>query len=205
MTKQVPYWLFGVTMIAGLATIVSPLVLFGVSEQGWQLAARYTVRVSFPLFLLTYLARPLTTLWRTDMTRWLLRNRRYLGLSFALAHTIHLAALSSFFIFIGTMPDTATMLGGGLAYALMFVMAATSNDKSVSFLGSNWRRLHTVGLHYIWFIFLITYMGRLSVGEGDQQSDTLFIVGVVGSGLVFGALLIRLAAAWKPRQRRATS
>jgi methionine sulfoxide reductase heme-binding subunit len=204
-TKQIPYWLFGVTTFAGLATILGPLALFGISEQGWQLAARYTVRVSFPLFLLTYLARPLTTFWRTETTRWLLRNRRYLGLSFALAHTIHLGALTSYFVFIEQVPGMEAVLGGGLAYALMFIMAATSNDQSVKALGSNWGRLHTVGLHYLWLIFLVTYLGRLSEGEGGTETGSLFMVGIVGSGLAFAALLLRLTAAWKKRQRRATA
>lgn len=205
MTRQIPYWLFAVTMVAGLATIVGPLVLFGVSEQGWQLAARYTVRVSFPLFLLTYLARPLTTLWRTDTSRWLLRNRRYLGLSFALAHTIHLAALTSYFIFLDTIPNAATLLGGGLAYALMFVMAATSNDKSVSLLGRNWTRLHTIGIHFIWFLFTYLYLGRLLGAKADGGANEFFWTGVVGFSLALAAFFIRLAAAWKSRRRRAAA
>lgn len=204
-TRQIPYWLFGATALAALGTVIGPLTLFGISEQGWQLAARYTVRVSFPLFLLTYLARPLTTFWRSNATRWMLRNRRYLGLSFALAHTIHLGALSSYFVFIEQSPDVATLVGGGLAYALMFLMAATSNDQSVRAMGANWGRLHTIGLHYLWLIFLVTYLGRLSGGEGGNQTDALFMVGIVGSGLTFSALALRLAAAWKSRSRRATT
>jgi len=201
-TRQIPYWLFGVTTIASLATVIGPLALFGLSEQGWQLAARYTVRVSFPLFLLTYLARPLTVFWRTETTRWVLRNRRYLGLSFALAHTIHLGALTSYFVFLKQSPDVATLIGGGLAYGLMFAMAATSNDRSVKALKTNWGRLHSIGLHYLWLIFLVTYLGRLSGGEGGAETNALFMVGIVGSGLAFAALALRLAAAWKIRARR---
>jgi len=203
-TKQIPYWLFGATTVAALATVMAPLAAFGVTEQGWQLAARYTVRVSFPLFLLAYLARPLTAFWRTETTIWLLRNRRYLGLSFALAHTIHLGALTSYFVFIGEMPGMEAVIGGGIAYALMFVMAATSNDQSVKALGRNWARLHTVGLHYLWRIFLVTYLGRLSDGEGGTDAGSLFMVGIVGSGLAFSALALRLAAAWKRRPHKAT-
>ncbi|WOF74838.1 hypothetical protein QMT40_002497 [Parvibaculaceae bacterium PLY_AMNH_Bact1] len=199
--RKIPSWLFALTLIASLATVIGPLVIFGVSERGLQLAARYTVRVSFPLFLLAYLAGPLATLWRSNLTRWLQRNRRYLGLNFAVAHTIHLGALTSYFVFLGVSPDAATLIGGGLAYALMFAMAATSNDWSAKKLGINWRRLHSVGIHYLWLIFLITYMGRLSDTEGGDTAEDLFAVGVVGSALVFGALLIRLVATWKRRWR----
>lgn len=201
--RRIPSWLFATTVVASLATVIGPLILFGVSERGWQLAARYTVRVSFPLFLLAYLAGPLVVLWRTNLTRWLQKNRRYIGLNFAIAHTIHLGALTGYFVFIGVSPDAATLIGGGLAYVLMFAMAATSNDWSVRKLSTNWRRLHSVGLHYLWFIFLITYMGRLSGGEGGTTTEDLFVVGVVGSALVLGALLVRLIGILKRRQRAA--
>ncbi len=201
--KQVPYWLFGVTAFASLATVIAPLAYHGISETGWQLATRYTVRVSFPLFLLTYLAGPLLILWRSESSRWLMRNRRYLGLSFAIAHTTHLAALTSLFIFIGEAPDLTVMLGGGLAYALMFAMAATSNDQCVKALGVNWNRLHKAGLHTLWFVFLFTYLGRIFDREVDDPAGTLLLAGIVGSSLVFGAFLVRLLAAWKRRQRGA--
>jgi len=197
--RKIPLWLFAVTLVASLATVIGPLALFGVSDRGLQLAARYTVRVSFPLFLLAYLAGPFVALWRTNLTRWLQKNRRYIGINFAIAHTIHLGALTGYFVFMGVSPDPATLIGGGLAYVLMFAMAATSNDRSVGKLGTNWRRLHSVGLHYLWFIFLITYMGRLSEGEAGGRPEDLVVVGVVGSGLAFTALALRLTAAWKRR------
>ncbi len=197
--RKIPSWLFAVTLVASLATVIGPLALFGVSDRGLQLAARYTVRVSFPLFLLAYLAGPLVSLWRTNLAHWLQKNRRYIGINFAIAHTIHLGALTGYFVFMGVSPDAATLIGGGLAYVLMFAMATTSNDRSVRKLGTNWRRLHSVGLHYLWFIFLITYMGRLSEGEAGGRPEDLVVVGVVGSGLAFIALALRLTAAWKRR------
>ena len=92
------YWLLGLTALVAAATVAITLALWGTGEAGLLLASRYTVRVSFPLFLLTYIARPAAQLWRGERTRWLLRHRRHLGLSFALAHTVHLAALTAFFL-----------------------------------------------------------------------------------------------------------
>jgi len=201
--RRIPSWLFAVTLIASLATVIGPLAHFGVNETGWQFATRYTVRVSFPLFLLTYLASPLVILWRSEASRWLMKNRRYLGLSFAIAHTTHLAALTSLFIFIGEIPDVTAMLGGGLAYALMFAMAATSNDHGVKLLGANWNRLHKVGLHFLWFIFLFTYLGRVSDRAADDPSGSFLVAGIVGSSLLFTSFLLRLLATWKRQQRRA--
>lgn len=204
-TRQIPYWLFGATTLASLATVLGPLTLFGVSEEGWQLAARYTVRVSFPLFLLAYTASSLATLWRAEQSRWLLRNRRYLGLSFTLAHTIHLGTLTSYFVFLNETPDLPTLLGGGFVYLVIFAMAATSNDQSTRTLGANWKRLHTTGIHFIWLMFTYLYWGRLSGAKAEGATNEFFLTGVVGSGLAFAALLLRLAAAWKKRQRRAAA
>ena len=140
-------------------------------------------------------------LWRSTASRWLIRNRRYVGINFAIAHTVHLGALASYFLYLGIAPDTATLLGGGLAYTLIFAMAATSNDWSVNKLGPNWRRLHSVGLHYIWFVFLITYLGRFSGGEAGNTDENMIVIAVVGSSLVLIALLIRLTAFWNTRRR----
>ncbi|MEQ9143604.1 MAG: hypothetical protein RLO08_04525 [Parvibaculaceae bacterium] len=201
--RRYPLWLIIATAAASLATVAVPYLLFGLTEEGYKLAARYTVRVSFPLFLLTYMARPLAQLWRRDETRWLLRNRRYLGLSFALAHTVHLAALTAFFVFTPATPAMATVIGGGLGYALMFAMAATSNDASVRALGRNWNRLHTAGMHYLWFIFAFSYYGRLSGGRGEGAAGDLMEVGLAGFTLSMAALALRLAAAWHRRRKRA--
>jgi DMSO/TMAO reductase YedYZ heme-binding membrane subunit len=38
-------------------------------------------------------------------------------------------------------------------------MAATSTDGAQRRLGRAWGTLHTVGIYYLWFIFLFTYMG----------------------------------------------
>jgi|TARA_R110002072_G_scaffold93311_2_gene206887 hypothetical protein len=69
--------------------------------------------------------------------------------------------------------------------------------------GDDWRRLRSVGLHYLKFILLITHMGRLSDGEAGDTIEDLGVVAVVGSALVFGAFLIRLITALKRRQHAA--
>ncbi len=46
-----------------------------------------------------------------------------------------------------------------LAYVLFWTMAATSNNFSMRVLGPSWARLHTFGMHYIWFIFAQSWVG----------------------------------------------
>ena len=156
-----------------------------------QLAARYTARVAFPLFLLTYLASSLVTLWPRAWTQALVRTRRQWGLSFALAHIIHLGALVTFYRISGREVSGETLAGGGLAYVMIVVMAATSNAWSVRALGRWWKRLHSLGIHWLWFIFTFTYFGRLLDPESFERGIVQFI-------LCLAALAVRLIA-WRKR------
>lgn len=200
-TRAFPLWLFCGTLAASLATIACTFLLFGTSQEGLQFAARYTVRVSFPLFLLTYVASALAYLWRHNLSRWLLHNRRHLGLCFALAHTVHLGALTAFFIMIRETPGFETLFVGGGAYLAMFLMVVTSNNVSVSKMGRNWRRLHLFGMHYLWFVFAFSYLGRWMGSRGDAAED-LSLVGFIGTSLCALALGLRIFVYWRKRTQR---
>jgi DMSO/TMAO reductase YedYZ heme-binding membrane subunit len=164
----------------------------GLLEQ-WQLAARYTARVGLPLFLITYCASSLARLWPGDGTRAILRHRRQWGLSFALTHSVHLMALALYNAVAGTMPSATTLMGGGGAYALLYAMALTSNDASVRALGPWWKRLHTLGIHWLWFIFAFSYAGR--IGDPARRAE-----GLLFFGLCIAALALRVAAQIKRKR-----
>jgi DMSO/TMAO reductase YedYZ heme-binding membrane subunit len=189
-TKLLPIWFAAVLAFGAVALAFT----IGTDPAGeLLLAARWTARVSFPVFILTYCASSLVRLWPNDLWKTILRHRRQWGLGFALAHTVHLAALAWYNIAIQHMPAAQTLLGGGLAYALMFAMALTSNDASMRRLGMWWKRLHTAGIHWIWFIFAFSYFGRLFDPERMVQGAILFPVCVAALGL-------RIAARRKARQ-----
>jgi len=166
--------------------------------EGAQLAARWTSRVGVPVFLTAYLASSLVRLLKNRITIALMQTRRQWGLAFAWTHSVHLIALTYFLTIAGTPPDEITVLGGGLAYFMIYVMALTSNDWSMRRLGKNWMHLHRFGIHYIWFIYLFTYAGRLR--DPDLQH-----VGIIGAGFFLAALALRWAAKWyKPSKSRET-
>ena len=137
-------------------------------DDGWNAAAvhtvtRVTARTSLILFLLAFSASALRRLWQTAATAWLLRNRRYLGVSFAISHYIHLAAIATLvYEFPDGRPMSLTLiLGGGLAYAFILAMAVTSFDRTAKWLGPRkWRILHTAGSYWVWTIFAFSYLGR---------------------------------------------
>ena len=136
-------------------------------DERWQLAARYTARFAFPIFLTVFAASAWNRLAPGRVSRFLVRNRRALGLAFATAHTVHLVALVAYNVVAGTRPDAVTIAAGGGAYLLIFAMVATSNDASVRRLGRNWLRLHKLGVYWIWFVFTFSYAGRTFGGQPE--------------------------------------
>ncbi|RJF90396.1 hypothetical protein D3876_09095 [Sphingomonas cavernae] len=159
-----------------------------------QFAARWTARASFLVFLVAYTASAMARLFPGPVTKALLRRRRQWGLGFALSHTIHLAALITYLSLSGEERPLGVLIGGGLGYALMFAMALTSNDASQRMLGGWWKRLHRLGIHYIWFIFLFSYAGRLADPDRIQ-------IGLVFTPIALAALGLRITARYKSLRR----
>ncbi|MEZ5696910.1 MAG: hypothetical protein R3E18_10910 [Sphingomonadaceae bacterium] len=160
------------------------------------LAARWTARVAIPVFLVAYLARPLHQLLPSALSKVLLARRRQWGLAFALSMTIHLGALLVNILIFRPRP-VEEILAGMAAYSLIFVMALTSNNWSMRRLGKWWKRLHLLGLHYVWLIF---FAGRaLRLAEGDPA---YFLSAFIMGAVLLAALLLRMAA-WSVTRRRA--
>ena len=108
-----------------------------------------------------------------------------------------LGALTSWFVAIGEMPETVTIIGGGLAYFFIALLALTSNDWSVRKLGPKvWRRLHLTGVAYVWLIFMNSYLARLA-SETPPEPRVIF---AITAGLGFLALGLRITA-WAARRR----
>ena len=81
------------TTSIGLIFIVFSITFFlvlGFNEESLMLMLRISARTAIIIFLFAFLASTLVKIKSTNFTRWLLKNRRYIGVSFALVHTIHL-------------------------------------------------------------------------------------------------------------------
>ena len=171
------------------------LAIYGTGEDGIRVVVRATARTSVLLFAMAFAASSLRAFWRSAGTRWLLANRRYIGVSYAVSHVIHALALAALY------PESeefrsglnaVTLAGGGLAYVFTLAMALTSSDAAVAALGlRRWRLLHTVGGWYIWLIFAQSYLPRAAQ---------------MPAYLPAAALLMAVAAArLASRSRRATA
>ena len=122
------------------------------------MAVRATARTTVTLLVLVFCASALARRWPGDWTAWLLGNRRFLGVSMAGSHALHLLLLVPLYaLWVGESPDLVTLLGGGLASGMLLAMALTSTDAAQRRLGGYWRKLHRTGIWIVWIAFAVTY------------------------------------------------
>jgi methionine sulfoxide reductase heme-binding subunit len=177
------WWLVAWTAVTVGAFAALVLAVHGPDQQAMHLILRATARASLVLFLAAFIASPLHAVWPSRVTRWLVENRRYLGVSFATSHTIHFAAIIGLTRMAPERPGLAVLLVGGLGYAFIVAMAVTSFDTTAAWVGPRrWKMLHTCGVYYIWSVFTLTSLG-------GAMRDPLSVVSVA---LLASALLLRL-------------
>lgn len=168
----------GVTavIVAGLCGAILAVRTPGVEEL--RATVRVTAFTSAVLFLLTFTASALARLRPGPVTAWLRANRRYLGLSFAVSHLSHLLAIVALVRWVPAFEANLrplTVVGGGIGFVAVALLAATSNDASVHLLGRAWHLLHTIGVHYLWLIFTATYAGPATTSVFHAAMTLAFV------------------------------
>jgi putative exporter of polyketide antibiotics len=114
---------------------------------------------------LAFSASALHQLWPNGLTRWQRRNRRYIGVAFGASHGVHAVAIVSLLLvapeLFGSAASTDMLIFGGLGYAVIVTMVATSFDRTAAMLGPRaWRVLHWTSAHFIWLSFMVTFGKR---------------------------------------------
>ena len=183
------YRLIGFGGVLGLLAGAAGFALGADQVGDWQLAARYTARISFLLFLCVYCMGPAYRLTHAQALRGPLRNRRDWGLCFAMAHGVHLAALVTFLAVSGKPASPVTLVLGGFGYAVLLALVLTSNDAAMKRLGAQWKRLHRFGIHYLWLIFTLTYLGRVTGPQPSQSGKVLLAFALAAAALRLAAFL----------------
>ena len=173
-------------MVGGICAAIVTTPAPGAAEV--RAMIRVTAFTSALPFLLVFVARPLHRLRRSAATRWLMINRRYLGLSVAASHWWHLVAIVAFVSWYSTDGpgiSPLTKIFGSAGFVMLGLMAATSNDASQRALGRGWHWLHLVGLWVVWLDFIFTY-GLNAVAPLHAVMALLFAA----------AWILRVAAFW---------
>jgi multisubunit Na+/H+ antiporter MnhF subunit len=174
-------WAALVVVAASAAT----LGVHGAGEEGIRAVLRLTARTSFVLFTAAFAASALARRWPGPTTRWLLANRRQIGVSFAVSHTVHLMAILALARLTPVFTD-ATIAIAILGYVAIAAMTVTSFDRTAAWLGPRrWHRLHLTAGYFIWFVFLASYLPRAIV---ESPAYAPFVV------VLLAVLALRLTA-----------
>jgi DMSO/TMAO reductase YedYZ heme-binding membrane subunit len=185
------YWIAGINSAAVIAYMLTQDLSepVGVSEM-----IQMTVRCSVPLLYLAFAASAMKVLFPSKFTRWLLRNRRSIGLSYAAA-----MAWQGFFIlwmwtghweyYTEEVYSLEDILFQGPGYLIIFAMTMTSFFPVRRRMNPmHWRVLHKTGIYFLWFTVADTYYYELTYYGDIQVIDYIYAV----AGLL--AYLMRVAA-----------
>ncbi|MBR1245784.1 hypothetical protein JQ609_02440 [Bradyrhizobium sp. AUGA SZCCT0169] len=202
MSESRQNWFEGWRLLAvlGLTLLALSVWIAGMRQfevDGVRMVIRFTARTSLLLFCLAFSAAALARLWPNAWTRWQRRNRRYLGVTFAASHGIHAIAIAAFAMMdpagYAAATSPASYIFGGIGYAVIIAMTATSFDRSAKALGASaWRRLHLIGGYYLLFQFAVSFGKRIP----DMPLYALFLIPLLA---VFALRMISMAAARTPR------
>ena len=161
-----------------VAASAATLGVQGVGEEGLRAVIRLTARTSFVLFNAAFAASALARRWPGGFTRWLARNRRQVGVSFAVSHLVHLVAIVALTRYAALF-DNAGVLVAVLGYVAVAAMTATSFDRTAAWLGPRrWRRLHLVAGWYVWGVFVAAYVPRTIVESPAYASFVVVLLAV---------------------------
>ena len=195
-------WFEGWRLFALLTLILTALcagiaAMRGFEVDGVRMVIRFTARTSLLFFCLAFGAAALARLWPNGWTRWLRHNRRQFGVTFAASHALHAIAIVAFADMdpagFATATSPASFVFGGIGYAIIIAMTATSFDRTAAAIGPRaWRILHLVGGYYLWAQFVISFGKRIPA----MPLYSLFLIPL------FAVLALRLIAMTAARTRR---
>jgi DMSO/TMAO reductase YedYZ heme-binding membrane subunit len=165
--------------------------------EGVRMVIRFTARTSLLFFCLAFSAAALARLCPNAFTRWQRRNRRQLGVTFAASHALHAVAIIAFANmnpagFTGAT-SLATYIFGGIGYALIIAMTATSFDRSAAAPGPRaWRALHLAGGYYLLLQFTVSFGKRI-------PESPLYALALIPLLAVFTVRMVAMASRQTPR------
>jgi methionine sulfoxide reductase heme-binding subunit len=176
-----------------IATVFALILLAeGMNEDSFRLLIRFTARSSCILFLLAFIASPWQKLKPSQVSQWLLQNRRYLGLSMAISHGFHAVAIAGVAV-LTSENMVRDNFGANLGYVFILLMTITSFKRPAAILGKrSWKILHTVGIYYLWLSFTVAFAEKL------DQSWLFYTPWVV---MLISALILRLILSIKRAEK----
>ena len=164
----------------------------------------FSVRWAVPFIFMVVAASSVQILFPGPFSKWWLRNRKHIGLCFAVAMAwqgLFIFIMSNFFreYYYQDVYLLRDELEGSIGYIFLPAMVVTSFQFGRRHLNTKqWKLLHTSGIYFLWAYPFSVYWWNLSYYENPEPIDYIFY----WSG--FLAFALRIAAWGKLRQRAAT-
>ena len=191
--------LFYLVAALTFASIGIGLVITGIfTPEATVSMIRLSVQLASLWIFLAFVARPLVQLYPGSFSKWLLRNRRYFGLSFAAGfawQAVFIAVLLALYAdyYWQVLHNTADLVLRMLSYLLLLALTITSfYPVRRAMRPRSWRVLHLVGVWYFWAAIWVSYAGGLLNGDTRIIAIVYVIAGLI-------VLTVRLAAYLKNR------
>ncbi len=171
-------------IVFGAALLFAIFIFYyGFTEDGVRMVIRWSARISVVCFSMAFAASYFHKWQRGSFSFWVNMNRKYWGISFAILHLIHLAALAVlqyYFHPVFELAASTSLMAGGLAYLFLVLMLFTSFESFSKYLSQKqWKLLHTVGGYWIWFIFFNSYRKGVMRGDWWDLPELLLLLGVL--------------------------
>ena len=188
-------------VIAGLsfAIVLAGLATVGTSTPEATVAMiRLSVQLASPWIYLAFVATALVQLFPSSFSAWLLRNRRYVGLSFAAGfgwQAVFIAVLLGLHgdYYATALHDTGEFVTRMLSYALLLALTVTSFFPVRRAMDPrHWRFLHRIGIWYFWAAIWVSYAETVMVGDTRLIAIVYTVTGLF-------VLAVRFAAYWEKR------
>ncbi|WCL54586.1 hypothetical protein [Gimibacter soli] len=184
----------GAGLSAASAFLMLQMFGDGAVATGWALDA--TARVSFAFWFLTFIARPLNAVKRSEGSKKLVSLRRQFGIAFASAHIVHAYFIVQIAALVPADFPPARFVPGGFVYLLILLMFATSFDRTAKVMpGRSWQYLHRTGQWVIALAFLNSSLQGIFIPDHNRLTH------MVLAALVIAAIGLR-AYVWQGQRKR---
>jgi DMSO/TMAO reductase YedYZ heme-binding membrane subunit len=165
----------------------------------------FSVRLAVPFIFLVVAISSVQTLFPGPFSMWLLRNRKYIGMCFAVVMAwqgLFIFIMSYFFreYYFADVYFFRDELEGSIGYIFLPAMVVTSFEFGRKHLSpKQWKLLHKSGIYFLWAYAFSTYWWSLCNGLSCYENPVP--LDYVYYSVGFLAFALRIAAWGKQRQQ----
>ena len=193
------FWLISIPML--IAIVVTMMGADMSTASGVSSMIGFSVRLAVPFIFLVVAASSMQILFPGSFSKWWLRNRKYIGMCFAVAMSwqgLFIFIMSYFFrdYYFENVYLFRDELEGSIGYIFLPAMVVTSFHFGRKHLSAKqWKLLHKSGIYFLWAYPFSTYWWSLSYYQNPVPLDYVYY------WCGFLAFAVRIAAWGKQRRQ----